>query len=115
MVFEHFLIFSSNQNFFCIIIFNYQILKIYTRSSQLTKLTNTEKGRIRLGTKLSENLTRKEKNNDAVDGTENHSESRKQLDNHQHSNKASLNKTILEGKFVSKNVINLSRRNLCRP
>ena len=40
------------------------------------------------------------------------SKSGKQLDNHQDSNTASLSKTRLEGKFVSKNVIKLSRRNL---
>ena len=59
-------------------------------------------------------MSREEKNNDIVDGTEDLSEPGKQLDNHQDSNAAFLNKTRLEGKFVSKNVINFSRRNLSR-
>ena len=63
---------------------------------------------------LPEYLSREEKNNDIVDGTEDLSELGKQLDNHQDSNTASLNKARLEGKFVSKNVVNLSRRNLSR-
>ena len=65
-------------------------------------MTNTEKGIWSKG----------EKNNDIVDCTEDLSEPVKQLDNHQDSNTASLNKTRLEGKFVSKNVVNLARRNL---
>ena len=64
------------------------------------------------GITLPEYLPRGEKNNDIVDGTEDLSEPGKQLDNHQDSNTDSLAKTRLEGKFVSKNVINLSRRNL---
>ena len=47
-----------------------------------------------------------------IDNTENFSEPCKQLDNHQDSNTASLNKTRLERKLVSKKVINLSRKNL---
>ena len=64
------------------------------------------------GSNLQEYLSREEKNNDIVDGTENPSEPGKQYQNHQDNNTASLNKTRLEGKFVSKNVINLSKRNL---
>ena len=48
------------------------------------------------GTNLPEILTREEKNNDSVDGTENLSEFSKQLDNHQDNNTASLSKTRLE-------------------
>ena len=59
-------------------------------------------------------MSREEKKNDIVDGTENPSEPGKQYQNHQDNNTASLNKTRLEGKFVSKNVINLSKRNLSR-
>ena len=66
------------------------------------------------GTNLQEYLSREEKNNDIVDGTENPSEPGKQYQNHQDNNTASINKTGLEGKFVSKNVINLSKRNLFR-
>ena len=66
------------------------------------------------GTNLHEHLSREEKNNDIADGTENPSEPGKQYQNHQDNNTASLNKTRLEGKFVSKNVINLSKRNLSR-
>ena len=55
------------------------------------------------GTNLPEILTREKEKNDSVDGTENLSESGKKLDNHQDSNTTSLNKTRLEGKFVSKN------------
>ena len=62
---------------------------------------------------MPEILTREGKNN-LADGTENLSESGKKLDNHQDSNPASLNKTKLEGKFVSKNVITLPRRNTFR-
>ena len=57
-------------------------------------------------------MSREEKNNDIVDCTEDLSEPGKQLDNHQDSNAAFLNKTRLEGKFVSKTAINWSRRNL---
>ena len=64
------------------------------------------------GITLPEYLPRGEKNNDIVDGTEDLSEPGKQLDNHQDSNAAFLNKTRLEGKFVSKTAINWSRRNL---
>ena len=66
------------------------------------------------GINLAEYLSRKEKNNNIVDGTEDLSEPGKQLDNHQDNNTACLNKTRLEGEFVSKNVINSSRRNLSR-
>ena len=65
-------------------------------------------------TNLQEYLSREEKNNEIVDGTENLSEPSKQLDNHQDNNTASVNKTRLEEKFVSKNVINLAKRNLSR-
>ena len=51
------------------------------------------------GTNLSEYLSREEKNNDIVDGTENPSEPGKQLDNHQDSNTASLNKGNLSAKM----------------
>ena len=47
-----------------------------------------------------------------IDDTENFLELCKQLDNHQDSSTASLNKTRLEGKLVSKKVINLSKKNL---
>ena len=51
------------------------------------------------------------KNIDIVDGSENLSEAGQQLeDNHQDNNTASLNKTRLEGKLVSKNIITLSKR-----
>ena len=63
-------------------------------------------------TNLPDILTGEEKSNDSVDGTGNLSEYGKQLDNHQDSNTTSLNKTRLKGKFVSKNAINLSRKNL---
>ena len=42
------------------------------------------------------------------------SEPGKQYQNHQGNNTTSLNKPRLEGKFLSKNVINLSKRNLSR-
>ena len=57
-------------------------------------------------------LSSEEKNDDIVDGIENLSEPSIQLDKHQDSNTASLNKTRLTGKFVIKNVINLSIKNL---
>ena len=63
-------------------------------------------------TNLPEILSREEKNTDIFDDTENLSEPGKQLGNHQDSNTASQNKTRLDGKFISKNVINFSRRNL---
>ena len=73
---------------------------------------NTTSQTYRDGTNLQEYLSREEKNDDIVDSTENLSESGKQLDNHQDNNTGSLKKTKLEEKFVSKNVINLSKRNL---
>ena len=63
---------------------------------------------------MSKYLSREEKNYDTVDSTENSSEPGKQLDKHQDSSTASLNKTRLEREFVSKNFINLSKRNLFR-
>ena len=41
---EHLPHFQFKSGFFCIVILSVQILKIYKRSLQLTKLTNTEKG-----------------------------------------------------------------------
>ena len=58
------------------------------------------------------NATSKSCQDGIIDGTEDLSEPGKQLDNHQDSNTTSLNKTRLEGKFVSKNAMYLSRRNL---
>ena len=58
-------------------------------------------------TNLQEYLSREEKNDDIVDGTEILSEPGKQLDNHQDNNTASRNNTRLERKSVSKNVTNL--------
>ena len=66
------------------------------------------------GINLPEYLSREGKNNDIVDGTEDLSAPIKQLDNHQNSNTASLSKPRLEGKFISKTAVNLSRRNLSR-
>ena len=63
---------------------------------------------------MQEYLSREEKNNDIVDGTENPSEHGKQYQNHQVNNTASLNKAKLEEKFISKSNINLSKRNLSR-
>ena len=67
------------------------------------------------GTNLPQILTREAENNYLVDGTENISESGKQLDNHQDSNTACLSMTRLKGQFVSENFISLSRRNLSLP
>ena len=77
-------------------------------------MVNATSQSYRDGINLPEYLSREEKNHDIVDGTEDLSEPSKQLENHQDSNTDSLNKTRLEGKFVSKNVINLSRINLSR-
>ena len=74
-------------------------------------MVNATSQSYRDGINLPEYLSREEKNHDIVDGTEDLSEPSKQLENHQDSNTDSLNKTRLEGKFVSKNVINLSRIN----
>ena len=77
-------------------------------------MVNATSQSYRDGINLPEYLSREEKNHDIVDGKEDLSEPSKQLENHQDSNTDSLNKTRLEGKFVSKNVINLSRRNISR-
>ena len=61
---------------------------------------------------LSEVLTKEEKNNDSLDTTGNRSESGTQVNDHQYINSASYKGLRLETKFVSKNVISLSRRNL---
>ena len=45
---EHLPHFQFKSDFFCIVILSVQILKICKRSWQLTKLTNTEKGWMRL-------------------------------------------------------------------
>ena len=112
-------IFNSNQTFFCIVILSVQILKLYTRFWH----NKTDKYRERVnatfqsyggGINLPQYFSKEEKNNDLVDGTEDLSDPGKQWDNNQNSNTASLNKTKLEWKFVSKNVAHLSRRNLFR-
>ena len=61
---------------------------------------------------FSEVLTKEEKNNDSLDTTGNRSESGTQVNDHQYINSASYKGLRLEAKFVSKNVISLSRRNL---
>ena len=91
----------------------YELLTI-NKTYKYRERVNASSQTYRDGTNLQEILPRKEKNNDIVDGTENLSEPGKQLDNHRDSNTDSLKKTRLEGKFVSKNVINLSRINLSR-
>ena len=60
---------------------------------------------------LTEVLTEKEKSNDSLDSTGNCSESFTQGNDHQDINTAFYKGLTLEGKFVSKNVFNLSRRN----
>ena len=112
-----FLIFNSHQTFFCIVILGVQILKIYTRFwhnkiDKYRKRVNVTSQSYRDGINLLQYLSKEEKNNDLVDGTEDLSDPGKQLDNNQDSNTASLNKKKLEWKFVSKNVVHFSRRNL---
>ena len=64
---------------------------------------------------LTEVLTEEEKSNDLLDTTGNCSESGTQASDHQDMNTAFYKGLRLEGKFVSKNVFNLSRRNLSPP
>ena len=91
----------------------YELLTI-NKTYKYRERVNASSQTYRDGTNLQEILSRKEKNNDIVDGTANLSEPGKQLNNHRDSNTASLKKTRLEGKFVTKNVINLSKTNLPR-
>ena len=63
------------------------------------------------GINLPQYLSREEKSNDIVQRIS-QSLVNKQLDNNHDSNTASLNKTRLEGKFVCKNLVNLSKRNI---
>ena len=111
-------IFNSNQTFFlycgsqCPDFENLYTLLTINKTGKYREMVNATSQSYRDGINLPEYLSREEKNHDIVDGTEDLSEPSKQLENHQDSNTDSLNKTRLEGKFVSKNVINLSRRNL---
>ena len=61
---------------------------------------------------LTEVLNEEEKSNDLLDSTGNCSEPRTHTHGHQDINTAFYKGLRLEGKFVSKNVFNLSRRNL---
>ena len=91
----------------------YTLLTI-NKTGKYQERVNVTSQSYRDGINLPEYLSREEKNNDIVNGTGDLSEPGKQLHNHQDSNTASLNKTRSEGKFVSKNVVNQSRRNLSR-
>ena len=64
---------------------------------------------------LTEVLNEEEKCNDSIDSTGNCSEPGTQANDHQDINTAFYKGLRLEGKFVSKNVFNLSRRNLSPP
>ena len=64
---------------------------------------------------LTEVLHEEEKSNDSIDSTGNCSEPGTQANDHQDINTAFYKGLRLEGKFVSKNVFNLSRRNLSPP
>ena len=61
---------------------------------------------------LIEVLNEEEKSNDALESTGNFSEPGTQANDHQDIYTAFYKELRLEGKFVSKNVFNLSRRNL---
>ena len=64
---------------------------------------------------MTEVLNEEEKSNDLLDSTGNCSEPCTQTNDHQDINTAFYKGLRLEGKFVSKNVFNLSRRNLSPP
>ena len=64
---------------------------------------------------LTEVLNEEEKSNNSLDSTGNCSEPGTQTSDHQDINKAFYKGLRLEGKFVGKNVSNLSRRNLSPP
>ena len=64
---------------------------------------------------LIEVLNEEEKSNDALESTGNFSEPGTQANDHQDIYTAFYKELRLEGKFVSKNVFNLSRRNLSPP
>ena len=61
---------------------------------------------------MTEVLNEAEKSNDSLDSTENFSQPGTQANDHQDIKTAFYKGLRLEGKFVSKNVFNLSRRNL---
>ena len=63
----------------------------------------------------SEVLTEAEKSNDSLDSAADRSESGAQANDHRDINTTSYKGLRLEGKFVSKNIINLARRNLYPP
>ena len=60
-------------------------------------------------------LNEEEKSNDSLNSTENCSRSGTQANDHQDINTAFYKGLRLEGKFLSKNVFNLSRRNIPPP
>ena len=64
---------------------------------------------------LTEVLNEEEKSNDSLDSTGNSSEPATQANDHQDINTAFYKGLRLGGKFVSKNVFNLSRKNLSPP
>ena len=61
---------------------------------------------------MTEVLNEEEKSTDLLDSTGNCSEPGTQTNDHEDINRAFYKGLRLEGKFVSKNVFNLSRRNL---
>ena len=64
---------------------------------------------------MAEVLNEEEKSNDSIDSIGNCSEPGTQANDHQDINTAFYKGLRLEGKFVSENVINLSRGNLSPP
>ena len=86
---------------------NLYALLTFNKTDKYQERENATSQSYQDGINLPEYLYREEKSNDIVDGRGGLSEAAKKLDNHQHSNTASLNKTRLEGEFVSKNVVNL--------
>ena len=64
---------------------------------------------------MTEVLNEEEKSNDSIDSTGNCSEPDTQANDHQDINTAFYKRLRLEGKFASKNVFKLSRRNLSPP
>ena len=83
---------------------NSYTLPTISKSDKYQERVNATSQSYRDDMNLPECLSSEEKNNDIVDGTEDLSGPGKQLDNHQDSNAAFLNKTRLETKFVSKTV-----------
>ena len=107
--------FLSCCNSLCLEFENLYTLVTINKTSEHPKEESASSQTYQDAINLIENRTEEEKCNDLLDSTGNCSLSFIQANNHQGINTAFYKGLRLEGKFVSKNVFNLSRRNQSPP